>query len=129
MKTIQHDMNDYLLIATNYYNEMLKKNFDMMSCYLHPEVILISPLAEIVTKDAVISAAKNLTQILTDIKIRSKFASENEIMFAYDFMFLEPIGKLRAAVLMEFKDKLIFKIELFYDARPFVENKTEIFEK
>ena len=40
-------------------------------------------------------------------------------MFAYDFMFPEPIGKLRAAVLMEFKDQLISKIELFYDGRPF----------
>jgi hypothetical protein len=31
----------------------------------------------------------------------------------------DPIGKLRAAVLMEFTDQLISKIELFYDGRPF----------
>lgn len=48
-------------------------------------------------------------------------------MLASDFMFHEPIGKLRAAVLMEFTNQLISKIELFYDGRPFEEKKSEIF--
>lgn len=40
----------------------------------------------------------------------------------------QPIGCLRAAVLMEFTDQLISKIELFYDGRLFEEKKSEIFE-
>jgi hypothetical protein len=48
-------------------------------------------------------------------------------MLAYDFMFPDPIGELRAAVLMSFTDHLISKIELFYDGRPFEEKKNEIF--
>ena len=46
---------------------------------------------------------------------------------AYDFIFPEPIGKLRASVLMDFKDQLINKIELFYDGRPFETEKDKIF--
>jgi hypothetical protein len=49
-------------------------------------------------------------------------------MFAYDMVVPAPIGKFRAAVLMEFTESLISKIELFYDASPFQEKKNEIFE-
>ena len=64
-----------------------------------------------------------------DIKIRSKFAHQNQIMLAYDFMFPQAFGKLRAAVLMEFTNQLISKIELFYDGRPFEDKKSEIFSQ
>lgn len=116
-----------LKIAENYYDTMLKKDFDTMASYLHKDVHLISPLAEIRGKEEVVLAAKNLSQLLQEIQIRSKFASNNQIMLAYDFIFPDPIGFLRAAVLMEFNNELIFKIELFYDGRPFVEKRNEIF--
>jgi hypothetical protein len=48
-------------------------------------------------------------------------------MFAYDMIVPAPIGKFRPALLMEFTDRLISKIELFYDCRPFEEKKSEIF--
>ena len=50
-------------------------------------------------------------------------------MFAYDMSVTAPIGTFRAAVLMEFIDRLISKIELFYDAGPFEEKKSEIFSQ
>lgn len=129
MNTTHSESDHNLKVAMNYYSAMLKKDFDRMSSYLHENVHFIGPLAEMQGRDTVVSAAKNLSQILGDIKIRSKFAHQNQIMFAYDFMFPEPIGKLRAAVLMEFKDQLISKIELFYDGRPFEEKKSEIFSQ
>jgi hypothetical protein len=51
-----------------------------------------------------------------------------QIMFAYAMVVPEPIGKFGAAVLMEFTDRLISKIELCYDASPFQEKKSKIFE-
>lgn len=128
MSTISFKTNDNLRSAESYYNAMLAKEFDTMASYLDNNVHLIGPLAEIVGKEAVVSAAKNLSSILQDIQIRSRFEHNNQIMFAYDFMFPAPIGKLRAAVLMEFTNQLISKIELFYDGRPFIEKKSEIFE-
>lgn len=114
--------------AENYYSAMLAKDFDTMASYLHPDVHFIGPLAEMQGKDTVVSAAKNLSQILESINIRSRFESQNQIMLAYDFMFPAPIGKLRAAVRMKFTDQKISKIELFYDGTPFLDKSKEIFE-
>ncbi len=91
-----------------------------MAGFLHDNVHFISPFGETDGKEAVVSAAaRDLGTVLQDIKIRSRFASDNQIMLAYDFIFLEPTGKLRAAVLMEFINHLISKIELFFDSRSF----------
>lgn len=116
-----------LASAENYYDAMLAKNFDKMATYLHDKVHFIGPLATMHGKEAVVSAATNLGNILNDIQIRSKFSNNHQIMLAYDFIFPEPIGKLRAAVLMDFTDHLISKIELFYDSKPFEHKKTDIF--
>jgi hypothetical protein len=119
---------DNLSFAEGYYNAMLAKDFDKMANYLHNNVHFIGPLAEMHSKEAVVAAAKNFGGILQDIQIRSRFAADDQIMFAYDMVLPAPIGKFRASVLMEFTDQLISKIELFYDARPFQEKKNEIFE-
>ena len=123
MNTITYENDRNLAVAETYYHQMLQKNFTAMEECLHPDVHFIGPLAELSGKAPIVSAAKNLSQILGDIKRRSKFAHQNQIMFAYDFMFPQAFGKLRAAVLMEFTDQLISKIELFYDGRPFGEKK------
>ena len=102
---------------------MLAKDFDEMASYLHDNVHFIGPLAEMHGKDAVVTAAKNFGGILKDIQIRSRFADCDQIMLAYDMVVPAPIGKFRPAVLMEFTDGLIAKIELFYDASPFQEKK------
>lgn len=127
MKTTYFGKDHHLMVAESYYNAMLSKDFDTMASYLHEKIDFVGPLAEMHGKDAIVLAAKNLSQIVQDIKIRSKFEHQNQIMFAYDFMFLKLIGHLRSAVLMEFTDQLISKIELFYDARPLEEKKNEIF--
>lgn len=127
MNTTNSESDNSLKSAENYYNAMLAKDFDKMAGYLHDNVHFIGPLAEMHSKEAVVSAAKNFAGILQDIQIRSRFAADNQIMFAYDMLVPTPIGKFRAAVLMEFTNQLISKIELFYDGRPFEEKKSEIF--
>ena len=119
MNTTNFESDNNLKSAENYYNAMLAKDFDKMTSYLHDNVHFIGPLAEMHGKDAVVLAAKNFGGILQDIQIRSRFSSGNQIMFAYDMIVRPPIGKFRAAVCMDFTDRLISKIELFYDASPF----------
>ncbi len=116
-----------LALAENYYRHMLAKNFDAMAECLHSDIEFIGPLSEMRGRKPVAEAARNLSAILHNIEIRSRFSDGNQIMFAYDLIFPDPIGKLRAAVLMDFRENLIAKIELFYDARPFEERKSEIF--
>jgi hypothetical protein len=122
------NITDNLALASSYYNAMLAKDFDKMASYLHDKVHFIGPLAEMQGKQPIVTAAKNFGGILQDIQIRSRFASHDQIMCAYDMVVPAPIGKFRAAVLMEFTDKLISKIELFYDASPFQEKNSEIFD-
>jgi len=119
---------DNLDLTESYYNAMLAKDFDKMAGYLHNNVHFIGPIAEMHGKESVVAAAKNFGGILQDIQIRSRFVAGDQIMFAYDMVVPAPIGKFRAAVLMEFTDRLISKIELFYDASPLQEKKSEIFE-
>jgi SnoaL-like domain len=119
MNTTNFESDNNLKSAESYYNAMLAKDFDKMTSYLHDNVHFIGPLAEMQGKDAVVTAAKNFSGILQDIQIRSRFASGDQIMFAYDMVVPAPICKFRAAVLMEFTDRVISKIELFYDASPF----------
>jgi predicted DNA-binding protein YlxM (UPF0122 family) len=123
------EVDSNLVVVETYYRLMVEKNFDVMGKYLHPDVHFIGPLAEMIGKEAVVDAAKKLNELLDTIEIRAKFSSGNQIMLAYDFMFPKPIGKLRAAVLMELQNKLITKIELFYDGRPFEDKKDEIFSQ
>ena len=117
MNTIEKGNN--LKTAEDYYAAMLVKDFDKMASFLNDEVHFISPLAEMQGKEAVVSSAKNLSQILDKIQIRSKFASGDQIMMAYDFLFPTLDVSLRSAVLMEFKNGQIIKIELFFDSKPF----------
>jgi ADP-glucose pyrophosphorylase len=120
MNTIHSENEKNLTVAINYYNAMLNKNFETMESYLHENVHFISPLAEMKGKEKVAHAAKNFDEILQNIHIRSQFTSNNQIMLACDMIAPSPIGKFRAAVLMDFKNGQISKIELFYDGRPFI---------
>lgn len=127
MNTSVFEIVDNLIIAEKYYNAMLVKDFGKMANFLHDNVHFIGPLVEMHEKDGVVLAAKNFGEILQSIQIRSRFSSGNQIMFAYDMIIPEPIGKFRAAVRMEFIDGLISQIELFYDATQFQKKKSEIF--
>ena len=65
--------------------------------------------------------------MLVDIHIRSKFADNSQVMLAFDMIVPEPIGKFRAAALMDFENNKITSIELFYDALAFEVKKDDIF--
>lgn len=108
-----------LKAALSYYNAMQAKDFDSMANYLSDDIRLIGPLAEINGKAEVLAAAKNFAGMLKEIQIRSKFSDNHQVMLAYDMIVPEPIGKFRAAALMDFENSKITKIELFYDSRPF----------
>ena len=116
-----------LKAALSYYKAMQAKDFDTMANYLGDTICLISPLAEINGKEEVLTAAKNFGGMLVDIHIRSKFADNSQVMLAYDMIVPDPIGKFRAAALMDFENGKITRIELFYDARAFEVKKDDIF--
>lgn len=120
-------INENIGIAESYYTAMNKAHFDELSSHLHPNVKLISPLAEILGKEEVLNAAKNFSKLFDSLKIQAKFSEGNQVVLVNEFIFPDPIGKFHAATLMTIKDKLIERLELFYDARPFEVKKKDIF--
>jgi len=117
----------HLNVALAYYQAMTEKNITKLEQYLDSNVRLVSPLAIVTGKTAAMEAATGFMKAFNTLKIRASFSQDNQVMIAMDIDFPEPIGSLRAAVLMTFKDKLIIENEMFYDACPFLKIRNEIF--
>jgi hypothetical protein len=113
--------------AIAYYQAMNNKDLSIIKKYLHPEVRLISPLADVTGKDAVLNSVKHFLDVFKKLTIRAQCSNGDQVMLAYDLDCPAPIGLFRGAVLLTFQEGLIIRYELFYDARPFEEKKDEIF--
>lgn len=114
-----HMSEKNLASAVAYYQAMNRKDLSVMEKYLHPEVHLIGPLANLKGKDAVLNAVKHLVAFFNKLTIRAQLGAGDQVMLAYDIDFPAPIGLSRAAALLTFQEGLIMHYELFFDARPF----------
>ena len=116
-----------LASAVAYYQAMNNKDLSTIEKYLHPDIRLISPLADITGKAAVLNSIKHFLAIFNKLTIRAQFSSGDQAMLAYDLDCPAPIGLYRGAVLLTFQEGLIIRYELFYDARPIEKKRDEIF--
>jgi len=107
-------------IIAEYYKAMGQRDFDKLGNFLHADVQFIGPLAKLQGKEAVIEATKRFSSVFKTLKVRAKFGSNHQAMAVYDLDCPEPIGIFSSSALMTFENGLITKIELFYDARPFI---------
>lgn len=107
-----------LEIADAYYLAMNNKDKNGMERLLHPDVKFISPITELIGKKAVLKWIEDFLPKFESAIVRAKFANEHQAMLAYDLVFPAPIGRYRAASLIDFQDGLIRKIELFFDTGP-----------
>ncbi len=112
-------MDKNITRAEDYYKGFVQKDLERISSHLHPDVQFIAPMGELRGRDAVVEAAKRLVNIMKGLVIRARFSSGDQVVLVYDIQYGEPIGICRSAVMMNFKDSLIVRTELFYDARPF----------
>lgn len=113
--------------AVSYYQAMHHKDLAVMEKYLHPEVRLISPLADITGKESVLNSVRHFLPIFNKLTLRAQCGAGDQVMLAYDLDCPVPFGLVRGAVLLTFQEGLIIRYELFYDARPFEKKKDEIF--
>ncbi len=105
--------------AEAYYKAMGNKDLAGVGQYLHPKIEFLGPLANLTGKEVVLEGLKNLFKVVNGVTMRAKFGTGDRVMLAYDLHCLAPIGDLHVAALMTFKEDLIGRIELFYDARAF----------
>ena len=121
--------NKNVAITQAYYTAMAEKNITEVAQYLHPDVRLISPFAIVESKEAVVQAAKGFSSLFKTINIRAAFSSDDQVMLTIDFDFPAPIGILRSAILMTFRDGLIIENELFFDTRVLETKKDEVYSQ
>ena len=113
--------------AVAYYQAMGNKDLSAIEKYLHPDVRLISPMADIRGKDAVLNAVKHFLAVFNKLTIRAQFGAGDQAMMVYNLDCPAPFGIVRGAALLTFQGGLIIGYELFYDARPFEKKRDEIF--
>lgn len=106
-----------LKIALAYYEAINNQDLAGVEKLYHPDIELFTPLAKFNGKESALEAIQGFMSAINRVRIRSHFASDDQVMLANDIEFPEPIGVIRAAVLMTIKDNLITSNELIYDTR------------
>ena len=105
--------------AIAYYDAYNKKDIVSITRYSHPDIHFIAPMGESNGRDSVLEAVKRFLTVIKKIEIREKFSFNDQVMLVYDLIYGESSALCRTAVLMNFKENLITRLELFYDVRPF----------
>lgn len=105
--------------AEAFYTAFGEKTIEAMAQYLHPDVQLTTPLIKRQGKASYLEAAKGFASAFDTLTIRTAMAEGDEAVVVYDVDFPAPIGKVRTAALITFQDRLISRIELFFDATLF----------
>ena len=108
-----------LRLAEAYMSAWQNKDLKGIAERVHPKVHFKGPMAEFTDRQSYLASCERIFPMLIEIKIRSRFFSENQAIFTYDFICPEPIGICPTAELLTIEDDLIKSIKLFYDARPF----------
>ena len=114
-------------LAEAYYRLVGEKQIEAIESFLHPEVEFYGPLANLRGREAVMQATSRFMEFFTSLRIRAKFAAEEQAMVVYDTDLPGISGSFPGASLLSFRKELIFRIELFYDGSRFSEKKEEIF--
>ena len=125
MNTTISESDNNLKSAESYYNAMLAKDFDKMASYLHDNIHFIAPLAEMHGKEAVVTAAKNFGGILQDIRIRSRFAADNQICLLTIWWFLRLLVSSGQQYLWNLQIGLSLKSSYFTMAGPLKKRKVK----
>lgn len=112
--------------AVAYYRAMNDKNLADMEKFLHPDFRFLGPLADITGKNAYLQSQKQFfLPSFIKLTIRAQFGFGDHVMLAFDLDCPAPVGTLRTAVLMTFRDDLITRIEAFFDPRPVLQAKPD----
>lgn len=109
--------------AYAYYTLVGQKNAEGISEYLHPDVTFSGPLSTAKGKEAVVKATSGFMNAFKSLAIRAQFGSNDQAVIVYDTNIPGISDNFPGVSLLTFKDGLITKIELFFDASLFREKK------
>lgn len=105
--------------AEAYYTLVGERNVEGIKKYLHSDVEFLSPLATSKGKEAVVKATTGFMNTFKSLSIRAKFGADDQAMIVYDVDIPGIAKDFPGASLLTFRDGLIVRIELFFDASQF----------
>lgn len=118
---------DSMRRAEEYYTFISEKKAEAIKNYLHQDVEFFGPLAHLKGQQAVLEATNHFMKLFSSLTIRAKFGSENQAMIVYDTNISGIATHFPGASLLQFREGLIVRIELFYDGSRFLEKRKQIF--
>jgi hypothetical protein len=108
-----------LEIGEAYLNALNAKDIAKITSLVDEQIHFKMPFAEAYKRDGFLMAVRRMLANLKELRILSKFSSDNQAMFLYETHFNEPVGMVKAASLMTIENDKIREIEVIFDARPF----------
>ena len=115
--------NNNVARAEAYYTLVGQKDGEGIKKYLHPDVEFYGPLSNSKGKDAVVKATTGFMNTFKSLSIRAQFGAEDQAIIVYDVDIPGIAKDFPGASLLTFRDGLIVRIELFFDASNFREKK------
>jgi ketosteroid isomerase-like protein len=112
-------INNNMALAKAFYTAMGEKGITYIGEHVHPKIEFVSPLGNALGKEAYLKSVEHFLTLLQSLKIRTICGADEHVVLVYDVHFPGQLGTVPTASLMSFRDGLITRIELFYDARPF----------
>ena len=121
-------MTTNIQIAEAYYSNILKGQKKEIPTFYHPDIEFITPLSELQGISSVAKAASGFSDAIQELKFRAKFENIDRVMMACDVLFKGSSELLKTAILMDFENEKIRRIECFYDGSKVLEaEKKQIF--
>ena len=120
---------NYIAQAEKYYTLLGQKKVEELKQFLHPDVEFHGPMASLKGQEAVIQATRHFADAIGSLTILAKFGSGDETALIYHVDMTGISKEFPGVSWMRFKDGLIVRIQLFYDASRILAKKDEIFSK
>ncbi len=111
--------NNNVARAHAYYTLVGQKNVEGIAEFLHPDVEFYGPLSTAKGKEAVVKATSGFMTAFKSLEIRAQFGDGDQAMIVYytDIPGISP--EFPGASWLQFRDGLIIRIQLFFDASGF----------
>ena len=108
-------------VVDQYFTALTRKDFTAMRNLLHDDLSFKGPLATIDNADDSIGGMKHVAANMTGAERRTVFGEGEDVCQVYDLFLATPAVTVPVAQWLKVRDNRIAKIELFCDARPFVQ--------
>lgn len=108
-----------LEIGEVYLNALNHRDIAKITSLVDPEIHFKMPFTDVSNRDGFLAAIRRMLANLNELRILSKFSSDNLAIFVYEAHFNEPVGTVKVASLMTIAGDKIREMEVIFDARPF----------